>query len=318
MCSERALRLVALVACAASACDQCLPEDHEYRGLRVLGVAQTPWSPAADEPVRLRAVTLDVAERPVQVAWYACHAPWRRVGFADPKYSVAATLAVDERACVASGEIGRGEEITVTPPRDEGAEVLLDARPDAPSLGRWVAYLGVACAGALTAPEPGAFLPGCTVGVSAPFVTRVRVLDAPSVMSPPPRIDAIEVERDGVFVDASTVTVPPCVGARTSCAAVRIRVRHTPDVDVTDQRTSLLNDDSIESWVRPRMSFFVSASAPAVADEGCTFTDPRGEISADATFGWVPPASPQDVTLAVTLRDVLGGFAWSRVTVRVR
>lgn len=317
MCSERARRLLALAACAASACDECLPEQHEYHGLRVLGVAQTPWAPAAGQPVRLRAVTLDVAERPVQVAWFACRARPSRASFGDAEVPVLAAFDVDTRACVAGGEIGRGVEITVTPPRDEGVDVRLDARDDAPSLGRWVTYFGVACAGAITEPEPGAVVPGCTVGVSAPFVTRVRVLDAPSYTPQPPRIDAIEVERDGVFVDAATVTVPPCVGARATCAAVRVRARHTPSGDVVDPLAPEWNNFTLGYWVQPRMSYLVSASAPTAAD-ACSITDPRGVIAADGTFGWVPPATPQDVTVAVALRDVLGGFAWSRATVRVR
>lgn len=318
MCSERARCLAALVATAVAACDLCLPEEHEFHGLRVLGVSQTPWAPAAGAPVRLRAVTVDVAARPVQVVWYACAERATRVSFDNPSSSVTGALSVSERGCVAGGEIGRGEEIVVTPARDVGVDVRLDQRWEAPSLGRWVAYLGVACAGELTAPEEGAFLPGCTAGLSVPFVTRVRVLDAPSVVPPSPRIDAIEVQRDGVFVEASTVTVPPCVGARAECAPVRIRVRRSPDGEVVDPLSPMVAADSLEAWSRPRVSYLVSASASAVASGGCTFSDPRGLVDADGTFGWVPPSTPQDVTVAVALRDVLGGFAWSRATVRVR
>lgn len=301
------------LCCALAACEDCLPEQHEYRGLRVLGVEQSPLPARSGSPVRLRVVTLDAAARPVQVAWYACPSRPRSVSTETP-LSPSALVSGSAEDCVTGGEIGRGDAIVVTPPGDRGVTLIDRGAP----VGRWVTYAGVACAGALLPPAGNTPWPRCADGVIAPFVTHVRVLGTPDdpLTLPPLRIDAIELDRGGDRVHLAEVTVPPCAGPRASCAPVRVRVRRAPDGPVVDAST--YTAATLDDLLRPRMSYLVSASAPTEGESACLSDDPRSAVEPDGSFGWVPPATPQDVTLAVTLRDVLGRFVWARATVRVR
>lgn len=298
-----ASKLTAALACALAACVDCLPERHEFRGLRVVGVVQSPLPGRTGAPVTLRAVTTGSAS----IAWYRC--PSEPV--AAPALSTFAS--VDELRCVAAGEVARGESITVVATAQAPALVVEDVL-----YGRWTPWVGVACAGSLTPPVAPSPWPGCTDGPIVPFLARVRTFDALGDPAPaaPLRIDAVELARDNAFVPADGATVPTCTAGRAACAPVQLRVRHSPPGSVAD--ASSYDGSDPAAWLRPRVGYLVSASAPADADDRCLVDDPRGVVDADATFGWVPPPTPQDVAVVVSIRDVFGRFAWARVTVRVR
>lgn len=303
--SSSALKFTAL-ACAFAACIECLPERHEFRGLRVVGVEQTPLPAHTGSPVQLRAVTTGAGA--VSVAWYRC--PPGVNGVVTPS----SLISADTLGCVAAGEAARGESVFVPTSFTEGITVV----DNGVYYGHWITWVGVACAGSLTPPVAPSPWPGCTDGPIVPFVARIRTFDAFNDPAPaaPLRIDAVELARGNAFVPADGATVPTCTEGRAACAPVRLRVRHSPPGPVADA-TSYAGSDPA-AWLRPRVSYLVSASAPADVDDRCLVDDPRGVVDADATFGWVPPPTPQDVAVVVSLRDVFGRFAWARVTVRVR
>ena len=69
--SCRTLVVCACVALVAS-CDSCPPDYHVIKSMRVLGTTFDPPIAPPGGAVTVRAVTADVEDRAVTVAWYRC------------------------------------------------------------------------------------------------------------------------------------------------------------------------------------------------------------------------------------------------------
>lgn len=317
--SCRAL-LAALAALAG--CDDCPPDYHVVRGMRVLGATFDPPAAAPGGAVTVRAVTADVEDRPLDVAWYRCPAPLvlTPVAGADagPRGGAEVDLAAVVAPCLAQGAFARGVAVRVPVDAEGGARDAFPWR----TARRWTDLVGFACAGGAIEPPPeGGLWPRCTGARGVVFTASIPGPRDDGGDATPPATEVTDVTLGGrPWGPDDAPEVPRCEGSRRTCAPVAVAFR-VPNVEVLTEPTALaLNVLGPPSDRNAFAGYHVTAAAPASADE-CLSSDEGAVLvtgEGTARLAWVPPAEPGPVTFWFTARRLAGGVAVTRRTAVVR
>lgn len=316
------------LALALAACTNCPPDYHVIRGMRVLGATFDPPVATPNGAVTVRAVTVDVEDRPVTVAWYRCPAPLvltpvasADAGVMDGGVPINVTNPDDALAalvapCLAVGAFAEGVSVRVPVDAAGGARDAFPWR----SARRWTDLVGFACAGGSIEPPPaGGVWPRCTGARGVVFTASIPgPRDDGDATSPLPATIG-EITLAGRAWDEGTIpVVGRCAGGRDSCAAVPITFR-VAAVDVLTEATGLgLNvlgsPDSRLAFV----NYHVTDAAPALVDQCVEDGAAVLRTARDrADLAWVPPAATGAVTFWFTARRLTGGLVVVRRSVRV-
>lgn len=322
--------LAALSLAALAGCDDCPPDYHVVRGMRVLGAAFDPPVAAPGGAVTVRALTADVEERAVAVDWYRCPAPLVLTPVAGVDAGVAdagprggsSTADVDLAAvvapCLAQGAFARGTSVRVPIDADGGARDAFPWR----TARRFTDLVGFACAGGAIEPPPkGGLWPRCTGARGVVFTASIPGPRLDGSATPPPRVDVTEVTLDGrAWGENDAPAVPRCEGSRRTCEPVPVSFR-VPDVGVLTEPTALaFSVLGPPSDVIAFAGYHVTAAAPASTEE-CLSADEGALLRTTvdrANLAWVPPSEPGPVTFWFTARRLAGGVAVVRRTVVVQ
>ena len=311
--SSRAFALA--VAALALGCDDCPPDLHVIRGVRVLGATFDPPVAAPNGSVTVRAVTADVEERDVTVAWYRCPAPlvFTPVAALDGGVNPAAQVA----PCLAQGAFAQGVSARVPIDAAGGARDSFAWR----TARRWTDLVGFACAGGgIEAPPAGGVWPRCTGARGVVFTASIPGPRDDGATSPPPPATITDLTLSGQpWGEGSAPVVGRCEGSRGSCRAVVINLR-VADTDLLREATGFSNNTLEPATDRHAfVSYHVTAAAPADSEE-CVSVDTgaglRGGVDT-TSLAWVPPAEAGEVTFWFTARRYAGGLSVARRAVRV-
>lgn len=298
-----------------ASCDSCPPDYHVIKSMRVLGTTFDPPIAPPGGAVTVRAVTADVEDRAVTVAWYRCPSNLRLTAVAttDGNFDASAIAA----PCLAAGEFARGTSVRV-PVNAEGG--TLDAVPYR-TRRRWTDLVGFACAdGDIEAPPKGGLWPRCTGARGVVFTASI----------PGPRADGSDAAPTPTSIEGLTFagnawganavpSVAKCDGSRASCPAVEITFRVTDAsvvLEPTSAGTGILGapDDSVVV-----VGYHVTNAAPA-STEFCENPDTEAVLQGGrdaARLAWVPPSTAGDVTFWFTARRYSGALTVVRRSARV-
>lgn len=256
--------------------------------MRVLGTTFDPPIAPPDGTVTVRAVTADVQDRAVTVAWDRCPSNLRltTVATTDGNFDASAIAA----PCLAAGEFARGTSVRI-PVNAEGG--TLDAVPYR-TRRRWTDLVGFACAdGDIEAPPKGGL--GLGARARGAWCSRPRSpVRAPTgaTLHRRPR-SLTDVSFAGrAWGEGIVPTVARCDGSRASCPSVDITF-HVTDASValepTSAGTGILGapEDSVVF-----VGYHVTGAAPA-STEYCENPDTeavlQGGRDLPASRGCLPP-----------------------------
>ncbi len=312
--SCRTLVVCACVALVAS-CDSCPPDYHVIKSMRVLGTTFDPPIAPPGGAVTVRAVTADVEDRAVTVAWYRCpsNIVLTAVASVDVTFDASAALA----PCLAAGEFARGTSVRV-PINAEGG--TLDAVPYR-TRRRWTDLVGFACAdGDIEAPPKGGLWPRCTGARGVVFTASIPGPRADGSDAAPTPASITDVTFAGrAWGEGIVPTVARCDGSRASCPSVDITF-HVTDASValepTSAGTGILGapEDSVVF-----VGYHVTGAAPA-STEYCENPDTEAVLQGGrdvARLAWVPPSDTGEVTFWFTARRYSGALTVVRRSARV-
>jgi hypothetical protein len=294
--------------------------------MRVLGATFDPPVASPGGVVTVRAVTADVTDRPVTVAWYRCPAPLVLTqvvsldgGVTDggPQPSTPdEALGPLVAPCLAMGAFATGLSVRVTLDADGGMRDALRWRTER----RWTDLVGFACAdGTIEAPPAGGLWPRCTGARGVLFTASIPGPrpDGDVTPAPPATLDALTLA--GRPWDAASVpVVPRCEGSRATCAAVPIAFR-VSEIDVLTEPTGFgLGVLGPPTDRLGYVGYHVTDAAPPYTDRCAKDTAAVLSTSGDtARLAWVPPATPGPVSFWFTARRLSGGLVVVRRTARV-
>lgn len=315
MSCRAALSLAVVVALAA--CESCPPDAHVITGMRVLGTTFDPPIAPPGGAVTVRAVTADVEDRALDVAWYRCPTNLQLAAIASEDGGLDASRVVEP--CLAAGAFARGVSVRVSVDAQGGRLDPLPYRTPR----RWTDLVGFACAGGSIEPPPvGGLWPRCTGARGVVFTASIPGPFANGDAAPPAPATITNLRFDGsAWGEGVAPTVPRCEGSRASCAGYRLRFAvadATAAVELSAGGTGALGGpaDAIAY-----VSWHVTGMARPF-EESCAPFDTEAVLQPDGAGGgasvtWVPPSRAGEVTFWFTARRYSGGLDVVRRAVRV-